>query len=178
MFAEALAAIGRIDIVVNNAGTIRRAPAVDTTTTTGTTVLEVEPLERLPLCRAAGQHMLDARRAARSSTSRRCSRFRAASPCRPTPRRRAASPGSTKALANEWAARGINVNAIAPGYMRTENTRCALEPRRAIGKFSSASPPVAGASPPTSPARSCSWLGRADYVNGHVLVVDGGWMGR
>ena len=85
----------------------------------------------------------------------------------------------TKALANEWAKYNINVNAIAPGYMRTTNTaalqadetrnRQILE-RIPAGRWGEASDVAGAAVFLSSPA--------SDYVNGHVLLVDGGWMGR
>jgi 2-deoxy-D-gluconate 3-dehydrogenase len=85
----------------------------------------------------------------------------------------------TKALANEWASKGVNVNAIAPGYMRTDNTaalqadenrnRQILE-RIPAGRWGEAQDLAGAAVFLSSPA--------SDYVNGHVLVVDGGWMGR
>jgi len=83
----------------------------------------------------------------------------------------------TKALANEWAGRGVNVNAIAPGYMRTENTRPLFqneERRQAIleripaGRWGEPEDLCGAAVFLASPA--------SDYVHGHVLVVDGGWM--
>ncbi|BDZ42007.1 2-dehydro-3-deoxy-D-gluconate 5-dehydrogenase [Paraoerskovia sediminicola] len=87
--------------------------------------------------------------------------------------------GLTKALANEWAPRGVQVNAIAPGYMATDNTaalrddadrsRSILE-RIPAGRWGTAEDVVGAAVFLSSPA--------ADYVNGHVLVVDGGWMAR
>ncbi|MES1210131.1 MAG: SDR family oxidoreductase, partial [Pseudomonadota bacterium] len=85
----------------------------------------------------------------------------------------------TKALANEWAARGVNVNAIAPGYIRTDNTialqadatrsRQILE-RIPAGRWGEAADLGGAAVFLCAPA--------SDYVNGHVLIVDGGWMGR
>jgi 2-deoxy-D-gluconate 3-dehydrogenase len=85
----------------------------------------------------------------------------------------------TKALANEWAGRGVNVNAIAPGYIRTENTAALqADPNRnrqileriPAGRWGEASD-LGGAA-----VFLCS--SASDYVQGHVLVVDGGWMGR
>ena len=87
--------------------------------------------------------------------------------------------GITKALANEWGPRGVQVNAIAPGYMATDNTqplrddpdrsRSILE-RIPAGRWGTAQDVAGAAVFLSSPA--------ADYVNGHVLVVDGGWMAR
>ena len=86
----------------------------------------------------------------------------------------------TKALANEWAPHRINVNAIAPGYMETDNTTALragrdAHPRRSPSGFRRA----AGARPRISAGAVVFLASRAsDYVHGHVLVVDGGWMGR
>jgi 2-deoxy-D-gluconate 3-dehydrogenase len=85
----------------------------------------------------------------------------------------------TKALANEWASRGINVNAIAPGYMVTENTRPLRENEERTRQITERIPAGRWGQPEdlggavvflASPA--------SDYVNGHVLVVDGGWLAR
>ena len=86
----------------------------------------------------------------------------------------------TKALANEWAAHGINVNAIAPGYMETDNTTALRAGRHAQPPDHRAhSGRPLGHARGSRPARRCSSPRRpSDYVHGHVLVVDGGWMGR
>lgn len=87
--------------------------------------------------------------------------------------------GLTKALANEWAARGLNVNAIAPGYIATNNTAALrADPERSrqileripAGRWGQPSDLVGAAIFLASSA--------SDYVHGHVLVVDGGWMAR
>jgi 2-deoxy-D-gluconate 3-dehydrogenase len=85
----------------------------------------------------------------------------------------------TKALANEWASAGVNVNAIAPGYMLTENTRPLVEdPVR--NKDITARIPAGRWGAPADLAGPVVFLASSasDYVNGHVLVVDGGWMAR
>jgi 2-deoxy-D-gluconate 3-dehydrogenase len=85
----------------------------------------------------------------------------------------------TKALANEWAPRGVNVNAIAPGYMQTENTAAlradALRTRQIEERI-----PAGRWGMPADLAGAVVFLAShaSDYVHGHVLVVDGGWMGR
>jgi 2-deoxy-D-gluconate 3-dehydrogenase len=85
----------------------------------------------------------------------------------------------TKALANEWASRGVNVNAIAPGYIRTDNTTAlqndATRNRQVLERI-----PAGRWGEPADISGAAVFLcSRAsDYVHGHVLVVDGGWMGR
>jgi 2-deoxy-D-gluconate 3-dehydrogenase len=85
----------------------------------------------------------------------------------------------TKALANEWAPRGINVNAIAPGYMKTDNTRALQDDPVRSGQILERIPAGRWGSPQDLAGAAVFLASRAsDYVNGHVLVVDGGWMGR
>jgi 2-dehydro-3-deoxy-D-gluconate 5-dehydrogenase len=85
----------------------------------------------------------------------------------------------TKALANEWAGKGVNVNAIAPGYVRTDNTApLAADPvrsRQIVERI-----PAGRWAEPQDVAGGVVFLcsSAADYVHGHVLVVDGGWLGR
>ena len=85
----------------------------------------------------------------------------------------------TKALANEWAAKGVNVNAIAPGYMRTDNT-LALQRDETRNRQILERIPAARWGDPADVAGAAVFLSSSasDYVHGHVLVVDGGWMGR
>ena len=85
----------------------------------------------------------------------------------------------TKALANEWAPSGVNVNAIAPGYMNTDNTTAlradAVRSRQILERI-----PAGRWGAPADVAGAAVFLASpaASYVHGHVLVVDGGWMGR
>jgi 2-deoxy-D-gluconate 3-dehydrogenase len=85
----------------------------------------------------------------------------------------------TKALANEWAGRGVNVNAIAPGYMRTENTK-ALQADPVRYKQITDRIPAGRWGEPEDLAGPVVFLASkaSAYLSGHVLVVDGGWMGR
>jgi 2-deoxy-D-gluconate 3-dehydrogenase len=85
----------------------------------------------------------------------------------------------TKSLANEWAKSGINVNAIAPGYMRTDNTK-ALQADETRNRQILERIPAGRWGDPTDLAGAAVFLASAasDYVNGHIMVVDGGWMGR
>lgn len=170
---------GRLDILVNNAGTIRRTPAVDYSDDDWDTVLEVNLTSVFRLSQRAGRHMLDRGEGGKIVNIASLLTFQGGI----TVPAYAASKGAvgqlTKALANEWSRDNINVNAIAPGYMRTDNTaalqkdetrnRQILE-RIPAGRWGEASD-LAGAA-----VFLCS--SAADYVHGHVLVVDGGWMGR
>ncbi len=176
---ETLERFGHIDILVNNAGTIRRAPAVDYSEVDWTTVLEVNLTSVFRLCQLAGKHMIETDRGGKIVNIASLLSFQGGI----TVPAYAASKGGvvqlTKALANEWAKYHINVNAIAPGYMRTTNTaalqadetrnRQILE-RIPAGRWGEADDVAGAAVFLSSPA--------SDYVNGHVLVVDGGWLGR
>ncbi len=178
LVAQTVAEFGRIDLLINNAGMIRRAPAVDFTEADWDTVLEVNLSSVFRLCQAAGRHLLAAGRGKIVNIASLLS-FQGGI----TVPAYAASKGGvaqlTKALANEWSSKGVNVNAIAPGYIRTENTKALQEdPNRnrqimeriPAGRWGEASD-IAGAT-----VFLCSRA--SDYVHGHVLVVDGGWMGR
>ncbi len=178
LVADAIAAMGRLDILVNNAGIIRRTPAVDFSDEDWDAVIEVNLTAVFRLCRAAGRHML-ARGSGKIVNVASLLAFQGGIT---VPAYAAAKGGVaqiTKALANEWAGRGINVNAIAPGYMRTENTRPLTEDPVRTRQITERIP--AGRwGEPRDLAGTAVFLSSAasDYVNGHVLVVDGGWMAR
>jgi 2-deoxy-D-gluconate 3-dehydrogenase len=178
LVAHTLHEFGRLDILINNAGTIRRSPAADYSEEDWASVLEVNLSSVFRLSQLAGRHMIE-RGSGKIVNVASLLAFQGGV----TVPAYAASKGGvaqlTKALANEWASKGVNVNAVAPGYMRTDNTaalqadetrnRQILE-RIPAGRWGEAED-LAGAAVFLSSAAS-------DYVNGHVLVVDGGWMGR
>jgi 2-deoxy-D-gluconate 3-dehydrogenase len=170
--------LGRIDIVVNNAGTIRRAPATDYSEEDWATVIEVNLSSVFRVCQAAGQRMVAQGQGKIVNVASLLS-FQGGI----TVAAYAASKGGvaqlTKALANEWAARGVNVNAIAPGYVRTENT-LALQQNETRNRQILERIPAGRWGEPSDIADAAVFLcsKASDYVSGHVLVVDGGWMGR
>jgi 2-deoxy-D-gluconate 3-dehydrogenase len=178
LVAEAVAALGRLDILVNNAGIIRRTAAVDYADADWDEVIEVNLSSVFRLCREAGRHMLE-RGSGKIVNIASLLSFQGGIR---VPAYTAAKGGVaqlTKALANEWASKGINVNAIAPGYMRTDNTRALMEDpirykeitqRIPAGRWGEPHDLAGGVVFLCSPA--------ADYIHGHVLVVDGGWMAR
>jgi 2-deoxy-D-gluconate 3-dehydrogenase len=178
LVADAIDRMGRLDILVNNAGIIRRAPAVDFADEDWDDVIEVDLTAVFRLCRAAGRHML-ARGSGKIVNIASLLSFQGGIT---VPAYAAAKGGVaqiTKALANEWAGRGVNVNAIAPGYMRTENTRPLTEDAARARQITERIP--AGRwGEPGDLAGTAVFLASAasDYVHGHVLVVDGGWMAR
>ena len=173
-----IAQFGSLDILVNNAGTIRRSQAIVYPEKDWADVIEVNLNSVFRLSQLAGRHMIERGQGKIINIASLLS-FQGGVT---VPAYAAAKGGVaqlTKALANEWAGKGVNVNAIAPGYMRTENTRALQEDetrnrqileRIPAGRWGEASD-LAGAA-----VFLCS--AASDYVNGHVLVVDGGWMGR
>jgi 2-deoxy-D-gluconate 3-dehydrogenase len=178
MIEQTIDHFGWLDIVVNNAGTIRRAPATEYSEDDWQTVIEVNLSSVFRLSQLAGRHMLERGRGKILNIASLLS-FQGGI----TVPAYAASKGAvaqlTKALANEWAGKGVNVNAIAPGYMRTNNTR-ALQQDETRNRQILERIPAGRWGEPADLAGAAVFLCSAasDYVNGHVLVVDGGWMGR
>ena len=179
LVADTIAACGRIDIVVNNAGIVRRQPAAEHTDAFWDEVLEVNLSSVFRICRAAGRAMLARGGVGKIVNVASLLSFQGGIT---VPGYAAAKGGVmqlTKALANEWAAHGINVNAIAPGYMETDNTSALRNDpvrSRQIGERI----PAGRWGTPADLAGAVVFLASpaSDYVHGHVLVVDGGWMGR
>lgn len=179
IFEKTLEALGRVDILVNNAGTIRRAPAAEFSEEDWNFVLEVNLSSVFRLSQAVGRHLLERGAGGKIINIASLLSFQGGIT---VPSYAAAKGGVaqlTKALANEWAAKGINVNAIAPGYMRTDNTK-ALQADETRNRQILERIPAGRWGEPTDLAGAAVFLASAasDYVTGHVLVVDGGWMGR
>ncbi|HXT62975.1 MAG TPA: 2-dehydro-3-deoxy-D-gluconate 5-dehydrogenase KduD [Pyrinomonadaceae bacterium] len=178
LFAATLEKFGRLDILVNNAGTIRRASAVDYSEEDWQTVIEVNLSAVFRLSQLGGRQMI-AQGMGKIVNIASLLSFQGGI----TVPAYAASKGGvaqlTKALANEWAGKGINVNAIAPGYMRTDNTK-ALQADETRNRQILERIPAGRWGEPSDVAGAAVFLASSasDYVNGHVLVVDGGWMGR
>ena len=170
---------GRLDILVNNAGIIRRAPAVQYSEDDWEEVLEVNLYSVFRLCQLAGRHMIETERGGKIINIASLLSFQGGIT---VPAYAAAKGGVaqlTKALANEWARHHINVNAIAPGYMRTANT-AALQADETRNRQILERIPAGRWGEPEDLAGAAVFLASpaSDYVNGHVLVVDGGWLGR
>lgn len=179
LVAETLDEFGRLDILINNAGTIRRAPAVDYTEDDWATVIAVNLDSVFRLSQLAGREMIRKEQGGKIINIASLLAFQGGI----TVPAYAASKGAvaqlTKALANEWAKHSINVNAIAPGYMRTDNT-AALQADQTRNRQILERIPAGRWGEPGDLAGAAVFLSSAasDYLNGHILVVDGGWMGR
>ena len=175
---EATSALGRLDILVNNAGIIRCADAHDYPDADWDEVLMVDLTNVFRLCRAVGRGML-ARGSGKIINIASMLAFQGGTR---VPAYAAAKGGVaqlTKALANEWAPRGVNVNAIAPGYMRTDNTQ-ALRDDVSRYEAITARIPAGRWGEPEDLAGAVVFLASpaSDYVHGYILAVDGGWLAR
>ena len=173
-----LAASRQVDVLVNNAGTIDRQDTVDLAREDWERVLDVNLNGVFLLTQQVGRTMV-ARGHGKVVSIASLLTFQGGIRVASYAASKHAVAGLTKALANEWGPHGVQVNAIAPGYIATDNTTALREdPDRArsileripAGRWGSADD-IAG----TAVFLSSS---AADYVNGHVLVVDGGWMAR
>jgi 2-deoxy-D-gluconate 3-dehydrogenase len=178
LVAQTIERFGKLDILINNAGTIRRGPAIEHSQENWDAVLEVNLTSVFRLAQTAGSHMIDRGRGKIVNIASLLS-FQGGINVVGYAAAKGGVAQLTKALANEWAPRGVNVNAIAPGYIRTDNTApLQADPvrnRQILERI-----PAGRWGEPTDIAGAAVFLcsRAADYVHGHVLVVDGGWMGR
>ena len=178
LIGEVLAAFGSIDILVNNAGTIRRAPAAEHSLADWNAVLATNLTSVFRLTQLAGRHML----AQGSGKVINIASLLAFQGGVFVPSYAAAKGGVgqlTKAFANEWAAKGVNVNAIAPGYMATDNT-AALQKDPERSRQILERIPAGRWGLPADLAGAAVFLASpaSDYVHGQILAVDGGWLAR
>ena len=181
--AETVAGLGRLDIVVNNAGTIRRAPALDFSPDDWRTVLAVNLDAPFWLSQAAArwmqtQPMEGGTRGKIIQVASLLSHQGGILVPAYTAAKHALA-GITKALANEWAQQSIHVNAIAPGYIVTDNTEALWsDPVRRQSILDRI--PAGRWGEPADLAGITLFLASAasNYVHGAVIPVDGGWLGR
>jgi 2-dehydro-3-deoxy-D-gluconate 5-dehydrogenase len=181
--AQVVDALGGLDILVNNAGIIRRADAVDFTEEDWDAVVDTNLKSVFFLSQAAGRHMI----AHHAATGQRGKIINIASMLSFQGGIRVPSytasksgvAGLTKLLACEWAAKGVNVNAIAPGYIATNNT-AALQADETRNRQILERIPENRWGSPADMGGAAVFLASsaADYIQGHVLAVDGGWLAR
>ena len=178
LFTEVRDAMGAPDILVNNAGTIHREAAIDHDLDAWKHVLQVNLTSAFRLCQLAGREMLQRKHGKIINIASMMS-FQGGIRIAAYTASKGGIAQITKALANEWAPGNVQVNAIAPGYFRTENTsalqkdetrnRQILE-RIPAGRWGEPEDLTGAAVFLASPA--------SDYVTGTVIVVDGGWLSR
>jgi 2-deoxy-D-gluconate 3-dehydrogenase len=176
--AEAAATMGRIDILVNNAGIIRREDATEFSEQDWDDVMNINVKTVFFMCQRVGRRMI-AQGYGKIINIASMLSFQGGIRVPSYTASKSGVAGITRLLANEWALKGVTVNAIAPGYVATDNTaqlRADAERSKAIldripaGRWATPEDMGGAAVFLASPA--------SDYVNGHVLAVDGGWLAR
>jgi len=181
---DAIAALGErlavrpVDILVNNAGTIERAPAAEHPIELWDRVIQVNLSSQFVLSQAVGRSMLERGHGKIIFTASMLS-FQGGVNVPGYTAAKSGVAGLTKALANEWAGRGVNVNAIAPGYIATDNTQALQDdPARSRAILDRIPAGRWGVGADLGGATVFLASAASDYVSGIVLPVDGGWLGR
>lgn len=175
--------LGRLDVLVNNAGIIRRADALEFTEADWDAVMDTNLKSLFFLCQAAARHMVGwaSQQGQRGKIINIASMLTFQGGIR-VPSYTASKSGVgglTRLLANEWAPRGINVNAIAPGYIATNNT-AALQADETRNRQILERIPEGRWGDPADIGGAAVFLASSasNYVQGHILAVDGGWLAR
>jgi 2-dehydro-3-deoxy-D-gluconate 5-dehydrogenase len=178
LYESVSSTMGPPDILVNNAGMIYREPAEDFDAQAWMTVLQVNLNSVFRLCQLAGHAMLERRQGKIINIASLLS-FQGGIRVPAYAASKGGVAQLTKALANEWAARNVQVNAIAPGYFRTDNT-LALQNDEIRNRQILERIPAARWGEPEDIAGAAVFLSSpaSNYITGEVVVVDGGWMSR
>jgi 2-deoxy-D-gluconate 3-dehydrogenase len=179
LFSEVKEKFGRIDILINNAGTIIRHNAVDYPLEDWQTVLQVNLTSVFQLSQLAGRDMIARNAPGKIVNIASLLSFQGGIRVPAYAASKGGVAQLTKALANEWAAKQIQVNAIAPGYISTTNTE-PLQSDETRNRQILERIPAGRWGNPLDIAGAALYLSTpaSDYVTGTVLTVDGGWMGR
>jgi 2-deoxy-D-gluconate 3-dehydrogenase len=170
--------LGRLDILVNNAGIIRREPALEFSEQYWDDVLQIN-LKALFFLSQAAARVMDGQGGGKIINIASMLSFQGGILVPSYTAAKSGVAGLTRALANEWAAKGINVNAIAPGYMATDNTApLRADPQRNQAILSRI--PVGRWGQPAELKGVAVFLASAasDYMHGAIVPVDGGWLAR
>ena len=179
VLSEALAAGATPDILVNNAGIIRRADALDFSEEDWDAVIDTNLKSVFFLCQAFAKAALAANRPAKIINIASLLSFQGGIRVPSYTASKSGLAGLTKLLANEWAARGINVNAIAPGYVETNNTEALRADAERSADILKRIPAGRWASPDDMAGAAVFLASPAsNYVHGAILPVDGGWLAR
>jgi 2-deoxy-D-gluconate 3-dehydrogenase len=175
---DTVSSFGSIDILFNNAGTIMRAPAEEHPEEYWQAVIDTNLNAVWHISQYAGRKMIAQGRGKIINTASMMS-FQGGSLIASYVASKGAVGQLTKALANEWAPLGVNVNAIAPGYMATENT-APLRADPVRSGFILRRIPAARWGEPSDLAGAAVFLASeaSNYIHGHLLAVDGGWLCR
>ncbi|WP_298468830.1 2-dehydro-3-deoxy-D-gluconate 5-dehydrogenase KduD [uncultured Erythrobacter sp.] len=178
IISETVSQFGRLDILVNNAGIIRRNDALDFTEDDWDAVMDTNLKVLFFLSQAAGRHMAEHGRGSIINIASMLT-FQGGIRVASYTASKSGVGGLTKLLANEWAGKGITVNAIAPGYIATNNT-AALQADEARNRQILERIPAGRWGEPSDLGGAAVFLASdaARYVQGHILAVDGGWLAR
>jgi 2-dehydro-3-deoxy-D-gluconate 5-dehydrogenase len=176
---EVVKALGRADVLVNNAGTIKRADAVDFTEEDWDLVMDVNLKSVFFLSQAFAKHALAEKQKGKIIQIASLLSFQGGIRVPSYTAAKSGLAGVTKLMANEWAAKGINVNAIAPGYFVTNNTD-ALRKDETRSRDILARIPAGRWGEPSDLGGAAVFLASSasDYVHGAIIPVDGGWLAR
>ncbi len=176
---ECVSEMGRLDILVNNAGIIRRAPALEFGEEDWEDVISVNLTSAFYLSQAAARHFVEESKGGRIINTASVLSSQGGITIPSYAATKAGIANLTRALANEWAPLGINVNAIAPSYFTTELTS-ALRGDAERSEALLARIPAGRYGEPEDLKGAVVFLASdaADYVHGAILSVDGGWLGR
>ncbi len=178
MAQDALAAFGRIDVLVNNGGTIARYPAAEFPFSEFQKVIDVNLNSLFLLSQIVGKTMLEQGGGKIINTASMLSYTGGLTVPAYTASKHAVA-GVTKALANEWANQNVQVNAIAPGYFATDNTQALRDNPERNQEIKKRIPSGEWGQPEQLVGAAIFLASSAsDYVNGHILAVDGGWLAR
>jgi 2-deoxy-D-gluconate 3-dehydrogenase len=175
---ETVAGLGGLDILVNNAGIIRRNDSVDFTEADWDAVIDTNLKSLFFLSQRAARHMIARGRGKIIHIASMLS-FQGGIRVPSYTAAKSGVAGLTRLMANEWAAKGVNVNAIAPGYIATSNT-VALQADAQRNRQILERIPAGRWGHPADLGGAAVFLASpaSDYVNGHILAVDGGWLAR
>jgi 2-deoxy-D-gluconate 3-dehydrogenase len=176
---KSIALGARPDILVNNAGIIRRADALDFTEADWDDVLDTNLKSVFFLCQSFARSAIAEGRKAKIINIASLLSFQGGIRVSSYTAAKSGLAGLTRLMANEWAAKGINVNAIAPGYVETNNTEALrADPERSAGLLKRI--PAGRWAKPDDMVGAAIFLAApaSDYVHGTILPVDGGWMAR
>ncbi len=179
ILADCMAEMGRLDILVNNAGIIRRAAALDFSPEDWQDVLDINLSSAFYLSQAAARHFTASGRGGKIINTASMLSFQGGILAPSYAAAKSGLAGLTRALANEWAGLGINVNAIAPGYMTTEVT-AALQADPERSRSVLARIPAGRWGAPSDLQGAVVFLASnaANYLHGAIIPVDGGWLAR
>ena len=167
-----------IDILVNNAGSISRAPAIETTSHDWRRIIEVNLNSVFEITQAVAAQMLKKKSGSVINIASLLS-FQGGINVPAYAASKHAIAGLTKSLANEWGASGVRVNAIAPGYIETDNTQALRDDQIRNASILSRIPMARWGTPEDiAPVAVFLASSAARYINGEIITVDGGWMGR